>query len=282
MGPAGAGRVSLANIGLDATQVAAWFSIESTDPFTLARMSPDDAKQLANRIATALRRCYVADAALVTRYLETGRPIIELIAAKLPDAGSTMAGDFGEILVYAYLAASRYPTDVGGPLKWRLKQDRTKPAPHTDVILYHLPSWPTPSDRDVLISAEVKTKSTDGRSTPIPDAIRDSGKDRISRLARTLQWLRERALHENVDGVDLAILDRFGHASDHPAAIREFAAVAVLCDSLVDDELASVPTTIATEQQLVVLVIPDLHTTYTSVFAAAASAEPAVNAPGDA
>jgi hypothetical protein len=122
--------------------------------------------------------------------------------------------------------------------------------------------------------AEVKTKSTPGSSTPIPDAIRDSGRDRTSRLARTLQWLKERALHESIDGLDLEVLDRFAHASDHPAATKEFSAVAVVSDSLVDDELPTVPAVLSLDSKLLVLVVSDLHTTYSSVFEAAAGAGP--------
>ena len=195
-------------LGLDFAEAERWFSHDYETPFVLVRLSEESARELARNLALAVRRSYVADAALQARATATARPIVELIAARLPDPGSTMAGDFGEILVYVYLASRRLPARAIGPLKWRLKQDRTKPAPLSDVIHFVLPSWPEATAEDVLMCAEVKTKATRGGSAPISEAISDSMKDRTSRLARTLEWLRERALHEPVAGVDLEILSR--------------------------------------------------------------------------
>jgi hypothetical protein len=198
----------------------------------------------------------------------------EIIAARLPDAGATMAGDFGEILVYFYQATKELPARAFGPKKWRLKQDRTKPSPHSDVVHFVLPSWPTPSANDLLLCSEVKTKSTNGKSTPIKDAIADSAKDRTSRLARTLVWLRERALLEPLGDVEIAQLDRFINTTDHPAATKRFRAVAVVCSSLIDAELKDAPNVAAPEYTVVVISVPELHQTYTSVFDAAKKAVP--------
>lgn len=114
-----------------------------------------------------------------------------------------MSGDFGEILVYLYQAAKEHPVEAIGPKKWRLKQDRTKPSPHSDVVHYVLPSWPTPSAQDVILCAEVKTKATAGKTAPIKEAIEGCENDRTGRLARTLVWLRERALTEDLGDIEL-------------------------------------------------------------------------------
>ncbi len=260
----------LRGLGLEPGAVVGWFTIDPTKPYLAAHVSRD----VATDLALAVRRCYVGDDALNARRREIGRPTSELIAAKLPNAGSTMAGDFGEILVYVFLAARRLPDEAIGPLKWQLKQDRTKPAPHSDVLLFVVPSWPDASDQDVLLCAEVKTKSTNGGSTPIPDAIRDSAKDRISRLSKTLEWLRERALHETIDGATLQMLERFAHASDFPAAHREFSGIAVLSEDLAPAELETIPDPIPAGSALVVLTVPDLQATYTATYTAAAVAAP--------
>jgi hypothetical protein len=118
------------------------------------------------------------------------------------------------------------------------------------------------------LCAEVKTKSTAGQSQPIATAIADSAKDRTSRLARTLVWLRERATMEDLGSVRLEHLDRFINATEHPPAEKRFRAVAVVCSSLLDGELASAPTA-PTACSLVVIAVPDLQATYTSVFCAA-------------
>jgi hypothetical protein len=261
-------------LGLDLDWIQSSFALEQSSPYSLARLVVEDAEMIAGELGLAIRRCYVDDAALNARALTTGVRISDLIAAKLPDAGSTMAGDFGEILTFIYLAASKMPVAASGPLKWRLKQDRTKPVPHSDVLLFVVPNWPTSSDADVIVCAEVKTKATPGTSSPIQDAIRDSARDRTSRLTRTLQWLRERALHEEVPGADLGVLDRFSHPSDHPPSQREFVAAVVLAESLSSAELTAVPTSIPAEHQLLVLIVTDLQSTYASVFSAAATAGP--------
>jgi hypothetical protein len=112
-------------------------------------------------------------------------------------------------------------------------------------------------------------KSTDGGSTPIQDAIADCEKDRTSRLSRTLQWLKERALTENLGEVQIAHLNRFINATDNPAATKRFRAVAVICENLVNAELPNAPQQASPDYELVVVGVPNLHAVYNAVFAAA-------------
>nr|WP_259375528.1 DUF1837 domain-containing protein [Azohydromonas lata] len=222
-----------------------------------------------------MRRCYVSDSIVNTQAAAHGIDKAEIIAACLPDAGATMAGDFGEIIVYFYQGAQALPTLALGPKKWRLKQDRTKPAPHSDVVHFVLPAWPRASSNDVLLCAEVKTKSTNADSKPIQNAITDCEKDRTSRLGRTLVWLRERALKGSLDdGIEIAHLNRFIKATEHPPATKRFRAVAVVCQSLVDEELNNAPNTTSPDYTLVVIAVPELKNTYSMVFDAAMKALP--------
>ncbi|MCC6151850.1 MAG: DUF1837 domain-containing protein [Planctomycetes bacterium] len=255
------------DLGFDFTRAAPWFPHAKENPYVLVRVSDEHAKSWADALGLTVRRCYVSDSIITAKAQEHGVELAEIVAARLPDAGSTMAGDFGEILVYLYQCAKDVKSF--GPKKWRLKQDRTKPAPHSDVLHFTLPTWPKASDEDVLICSEVKTKSTNGDSTPIQSAIEDSAKDRTSRLVRTLVWLRERALVESLGDVQIAHLDRFINATDHPEAKKQFRAVAVVCKSLVDDELRYAPRKAVAEYAVVVIAVPDLKKTYSAVFAAA-------------
>lgn len=256
----------LDELGFDIQRAVSWFPHERDVPYVLVRVSDEHAKAWADALGVAVRRCYVTDSLLSERAKTLGVSPSEILSAKLPDAGSTMAGDFGEILVYVYHAATEHPKFAFGPKKWQLKQDRTKPAPHSDVVQFVLPEWPTPSEKDVLLCSEVKTKSTNGTSTPIASAIEDSAKDRTSRLTRTLVWLRERAMGENLGDVTVAHLDRFINATDHPSATRRFCAIAVVCSSLVDAELVNAPTKTPVDYTVVVIAVPDLKETYTNVF----------------
>ncbi|MBK1841659.1 DUF1837 domain-containing protein [Azospirillum sp. YIM B02556] len=265
------------DLDFDFAQAALWFQFDQSASYQLVQVSDEHAKLLADNLGLAVRRCYVNDSTINERAKALDVDKTEIIAARLPDAGATMAGDFGEILVYFYHSAKELPRTAFGPKKWRLKQDRTKPAPHSDVIHFVLPMWPESSADDVLLCSEVKVKSTDAPSTPIKNAIEDCEKDRTSRLARTLVWLRERALLEPIGDVKIAHLDRFIKASEHPPASKRFHAVAVICKSLIDEELKSAPTTASPEYTLIVIVVPDLKDVYHAVFDAAQKALPRVS-----
>jgi len=264
-------------LGLNIMDVAPWFQADEDSPYVLVRVSSEHAAEWSSTLAEAIRRCYICDDVLKERAEvleeELGGTMesrqTSVIGAKLPDPGSTMAGDFGEIITYLYQAASVHPQKAFGPKKWKLKQDRTKPAPFSDVIHFILPTWPEASEEDQLLCAEVKTKSTSGNSSPIPAAIEDSGKDRTSRLAKTLVWLRDRAMTESLGQTMIAHLDRFINATDHPSATRHFSAVAVICSNLVDAELIDAPDEESDNYTLVVVAVPDLKDTYESSFASA-------------
>lgn len=257
------------DLGIDIAILPPWFEHQQEVPYVLIRVSAEHAAAWADVLGVPLRRCYVTDVDLEQNAQRTGRPQSELLAAVLPDPGSTMAGDFGEILVYLYHGAQQYPTAVIGPKKWRLKQDRTKPAPYSDVIHFVVPAWPQSTENDLLLCSEVKTKSTDGESTPIAASIADCEKDRTSRLAKTLIWLRERAHGEALGSTTIAHLERFINATDHPPAQKRFRAVAVVCSSLVDGELTDAPNEAPTDYAVVVISVPNLKQVYESVFNAA-------------
>ncbi len=265
-------------LGIAPEAVAEWFSADASRAYTLTRMSPEHAQNLPGSFAMALRRSYVDDETLRSLSSDPSPTIQDLIGARLPDPGSTMAGDFGEILTLAYFLAVKASDHPFGPLKWRLKQDRRQPVPHSDLLLFVVPAWPIADEHDSMICAEVKTKSTRSAATPIAEAIRDSQKDRTGRLAKTLVWLQERSMFESIGGLEKAVLDRFCHASEYPPANRQFAAVAVVDEGLVEDEIAVVPD-LPTDTSLVVIVIPQLLATYTAVFEAAHQAEPAATPP---
>ena len=253
-------------LGIDTAILPQWFAVEQQSPYVLVRVSNEHAAVWADVLGEPVRRCYIDDALLDARAAATGRPKLELVAAKLPDRGSTMAGDFGEILVFLYHAAVEQGVELIGPMKWRLKQDRRKPAPYSDVVHFVLPHWPESSTDDRILCSEVKTKSTNGDSTPISAAIADCEKDRTSRLAKTLVWLKERALHEDLGSTTIAHLERFTKATDHPLAQKQFRAVVLISANLLDDELAEAPDEETTDHTVVVIAVPDLKQRYEEVF----------------
>jgi hypothetical protein len=252
----------------DIALIRSWFSSDDGGPVLIVRPGTQDAAAWLSDLAVVARRCYVSDEFLDERAAEVGTDKAEVLAALLPDRGAVMAGDFGEIITFLFLGSRDEGTDVVAPKKWRLKGDRLKAAPYSDVVQFVVPHWPASSDEDRLICAEVKTKSTDGPSTPIPSAIADSEKDQLGRLAKTLAWFKDRALVEDLGSTSIPLIDRFLHATDHPAADKRFWAVAVICTSLVEAELATVPEELPSDSTIAVIAMPDLKDHYEALFGA--------------
>lgn len=251
-----------------------WFTHQQDQPYVLIQLNQQQTNQLVDEIADAIRRCYITDDLLKQRAVVTNLPQTEILQSKLPDTGSTMAGDFGEVFCYLYQSTKELPGFAIGVKKWRLKQDRTKPAPKSDVLHFLMPNRPDPSEQDQIICAEVKLKSTQSTSTPIASAIVDCQKDQTSRLSSTLQWLRARAMSEELGDIDIPLLDRFINQVDYPPAIRRFRAVAVLCDSLAPNEMQTVQLPPNANFTLVVIVVPNLQQTYEAVFTAVRNSVP--------
>lgn len=257
------------DLGFDFADAAPWFAHAQDQPYVLIRVTPESLALLAQRIGEPLRRCYITDAELDTAALRHKIPRAEIVASRLPDPGSTMSGDFGEVLGYFYQSIQALPAAAIGPKKWRLKQDRTKPAPKSDVVHFIMPNRPNSSEQDAILCSEVKAKAVRGDTKPIESAITDCKKDRTSRLASTLVWLRERAMTTDLGDVDIPMLNRFIDAIDHAPIVKHYRAVAVVCNALVEDELLTAPAVADPEFTLVVIAVPDLKTTYTAAFAAA-------------
>ena len=265
-------RSRVEDLGVDPDHLVPFFETEEGQAFM--RTGGKDSDAWPGRLALAVRRCYISDDAVRAEAARTGCTHEEIIASKMPNPGSVMAGDFGEILTFLLQNVLERPAILVGPKKWRLKQDRTKPISHCDVVLFDLPTWPDASPGDRLLCAEVKTKATDSASTPIPSAIADCRKDRTTRLAKTLVWLRERALTENLGTVTLQHLNRFIDALEHPEAERRFRAVVVICHSLVEEELSTLPDDVPAECELHVVSVDELKRSYEAVFEAALVAVP--------
>lgn len=255
-------------LGYDFNNAIAWFHHQQSHPFALVRLTSEQVVQLIGETGSAVRRCYINDETLKNSSAASGLSMVQVLASRLPEPGSTMAGDFGEILGYFYQSTQALPKFAIGTKKWRLKQDRTKPAPKSDVVHFVMPNRPQSSSEDSILCAEVKVKSTAGTSTPIASAIEDSVKDQTSRLASTLVWLRERAITDpnQLGDVDIPLLNRFIDLTDHPEISKKFHAIAVICESLVEQELIAAPDTESEDFKLLVIVVPNLKQTYESVF----------------
>lgn len=238
----------------------------SDSPFLLVRAKADEAEKWAELLGVPARRCYIADDKLRERAFAANVSGSQVAAATIPDPGSVMSGDFGEILTAFYFAVQSRPTLTVDPLRWRYKAQRTKAAPGTDVVQLLLPSWPTVTSEDRIICAEVKAKATASTFDPIKMAGEGSRQDRTGRLANTLVWLRDKALTDGSDTVSIAQLNRFIQVVDHPAISPDFRAVAVIDATMVTDEVAKGTMPQPDDCALVVISVPELKMRYTALF----------------
>jgi len=266
------------DLGLSFQATAGWFSAAKTPSYVLVSLTQAHAAALPAVLGLAIRRCYISDDKVRTQSIEYP-PATRVIAAALPDPGSVMSGEFGEILTYFYQGATALPTTAVGLRRWHLKQDRNKAAPYSDVVHLVLPDWPIPSAMDTVLCSEVKAKSTKSKFEPIKKAIEGCETDRTSRLAGTLVWLRERAITGATEGASVAQLTRFIEAAGLPPTVKKFQAVAVVCDSLVTAEAAKAPVTPSPDYEVVVISVPKLKDTYEAAYTNAMSAVPPAEIP---
>lgn len=135
------------------------------------------AQALEDYMVSELPECYVAKANFAARVTATGLDPQEVLAQYFPDPGSTMSGDFGEILSMFFFS-SEHAAATSLVKKWCYKQDRKKTAPHSDVVILHR-GGATPADTDFVICAETKQKSTRSTFDPISSSIVSLSDDRV-------------------------------------------------------------------------------------------------------
>lgn len=194
------------------------------------------AKLLEDYLVQQLPWCYTTKKHTKQRVKETGFSVCQIIANKLPEPGSVMSGDFGEVLTLFFLSSER-TENATSIKKWRYKENRLKAAPLSDVILLYREFADKASKNDFVICAEAKQKATKSKTFfPIEKSIEGFEQDRTGRLARTLAWLKEKAIDQE-SSKNIEFIKRF--TSDHLSVEykKHFKAVAIVDRELLDEEL---------------------------------------------
>ncbi len=255
---------------IDLDDITMWF-IEHQKPngaIDVRTHILDDSKHalLERFFVSKIPECYIPANTLATRVDETGLSASEILQNKLPDPGSVMAGDFGEILTLFYLGSA-----LNGSLekikKWQFKQDRTKPAPHSDVIILHRKDPNIASKDDFVICAEAKVKSTQSTFCPIEKSIDGYNADKTGRLARTLVWLKEKAIDQG-SSESINYIRRFTDAHLNTGFKKNYKAVAIIDRKFLDQELQKsleLPEQ-SEEFEIIVIGITDLKLFYERTF----------------
>ena len=210
--------------------------------------------------------CYISEGGLVEQMSKTGLSAPDILKNKLPDTGAVMAGDFGEVLTLFYLGSER-PEIIQKVMKWRFKQDRTKAAPHSDVVILHRSDLQKASTNDFVICAEAKLKSTKSTFSPIEKSIEGYNLDKTGRLARTLVWLKEKEI-EYGDAKSVAYITRFSDDLLDTAFNKYYRAVVIIDREYIDEELDKLLDLPAQsdEFEIIVLGISDLKALYEKSF----------------
>jgi len=254
----------------DETDLGSWFEdYELPSGAVSVRthvLRPEELRHLEKFMAKEIPSCYLSSDHLNAQIQSTGLTAAQLIQNKIPDRGAVMAGDFGEILTLFFLSGDI--EEVAKKVKkWRFKQDRTKAAPHSDVIILYKEFDDQPSPNDFVICAEAKLKSTSSPFSPIERSFEGYEKDKTGRLARTLVWLKEKAIdHEGAESVEF--MKRFTDDLLDMEFVKQFRAVAVIDINYLDSELVK-PFDLPDQSgdlELLVLGIDDLKETYQRSF----------------
>ena len=205
------------------------------------------------------RRAYISDEKLDRIEAKKKSPRKDIINRRLPDPGDVMSGDFGEILTY-YMATEIWSPNVDyKPMKWQFKDDPKKASPKTDVVLFQLVNDVShPDTNDKLITYEAKAHATpiagtykthtqkhaitfkDGRDCcTFLDAIFDADKDRASRAAESIIYLKNKA-EDYYDDEFLDVLNRFDKGFSVPY-IAEHNAVAIVESADLGNQIGRMP-----------------------------------------
>lgn len=211
------------------------FDMEDSEHLTY-KLKNDEVETFLSKLPKAFRGCYVSKKK-IDKTIEKGEiSKEEFISSFLPDVGNIKSGDFGEILSYFLMKEKNLPLILFGPKKWLWKVDRNKPMPYTDVVLFYNKKA-SPTKDDFILSCEVKTKATPNKSTdPIQSAIDDSMKDSVSRLSKTLVWMRDRYIQKG-KSEKIKKLDRFINSVELIEYKKKFRAIVVIDEKLVESEL---------------------------------------------
>jgi len=224
---------------------------------------------LENYLVQSLPECYITQDQLKLRADATELTPAQILANKLPDIGNVMSGDFGEIITMYFLSSER-PEKTTLLKKWRYKQDRRKAAPHSDVVIFHRESATSASENDFIICAESKQKAARSNTyIPIANAIEGYLDDKTGRLARTLTWLREKAIDQE-SPKRINFLNRFT-VDPTVEYLKHFKAIAIIDRALLDREITRKIDLPRQDDsfEVVVLGIDDLKTFYERVYSRA-------------
>jgi hypothetical protein len=230
-----------------------YFDAGKQGDFNIYRFKSEEFENILKDIVPEFRQCYITDEELDEKATKKGMSKSDFLEKYiLPDVGNIKSGDFGEMLSYCFLLEHYESKGVilVAPKKW-LWKERNKPTPYSDVIAFHLNEKGKPTNNDLLISVESKMKATKSGEHRIQDTIDGANKDKLSRLAKTLEWLDETYTRRGIADND-NIIQRFKDPSQYGSYTKIYKAFAIIDKNSESDELA---TKVINNEGIIVIVI---------------------------
>lgn len=203
------------------------------------KLNEGELKKMIADLPSIYRRSYISDEKLEESISRLTLEREEIIRDYIPDEPVIKSGEFGEIFS-TYFLIEKYEYDnqivLYHPNKLYWKEDRNKALKLTDVVLFSYKEGEEYNEDDLLISGEIKTKATQNNSfDPIQDAMDGIINDKISRLSKTLNWLKERHTKDmNQSGIDY--INRYRFPLEKPFK-KHFKGVILIDADLADREL---------------------------------------------
>ncbi len=211
---------------------------------------------------------YITKKELKSQKTEFGETASDIYNQYIPDNPSLMSGEFGEIISHSLLKEiyERNGYLLNGLKKTLYKEAKNVASHGTDIVLFHQNNRNKSSEKDLLISAEIKTKATKNKDSSILKAVKDAEKDNLSRLSETLIWLK-RVYKENKDTNGFNRIQRFADPVKKGKYKKHFKAIAIIDKDFKSYEKVPKKTSIKDDFEIILVLIDNLKNSYQSVYA---------------
>jgi len=211
-------------------QLLQHFDKVNTANHIIYRLKVPEWNQFVGKLADDFRLCYISNKTLNDRADKAGITATKFLEKYvIPDDPIIKSGDFGELLCY-FIVKEHFENKgilLIAPRKWRWKDNRNKPAPGVDAIMFHIANKSKFTNKDLLVTIESKMKAVNSSRHRIQDAIDGARIDKLSRLAKTLSWLEEKYAKLGKEKAR-ALTERFKDPATHGKYQKVHKGIAIL------------------------------------------------------
>jgi hypothetical protein len=231
--------------------------------FIIYRLKSSEWNDFVNKLANEVRLCYIDNSELhrlsAIRNLSKAEFLEKYI---IPSKPIIKSGDFGEILCFFSVIENlrNKGLSVFAPRKWRWKDNKNTPCPCSDVVMFNVANPKKPTAQDTVITVESKMKAVYSKEHRIQNAIDDAAKDKLTRLAKSLNWLEEKYAKQGSEDQRKTV-ERFKDPATYGTFQKQHKAVAILDSAFEAGEIAK-PVTNTHGIVVIVFSINDLKKVY--------------------